>query len=229
MRKQILLVCDDFPFCRNLREAMQDDTTDIQYFLTASDALDHFMRRQYCLVIMDSHLKNIDSRNLLRVMHQSKPVPVLVLADVLSVEAEIEFFSLGATVCVSRPGELTHFIAQVQALIRLYIELEHPEKQGYGVSFGNELIISPVYHQVLLNGTYVKLTRKEFDVLYFLASHPGQVFTRGQIYNHVWHNDTDYNVDESVKSCIKSLRKKLVSASKDYIQNVHGVGYRFVK
>lgn len=187
------------------------------------------MRRQYCLVIMDSRLKNADSRNLLRVMRQSKAVPVLVFADGLPDEAEIEFFSLGATVCVSRPGELPRFIAQVQALIRLYMELDHPEKQGYGVSFGSELIISPAYRQVLLNGTYVKLTRKEFDVLYFLASHPGQVFTRGQIYNHVWHNDTDYNVDESVKSCIKSLRKKLVSASKDYIQNVHGVGYRFVK
>ena len=95
------------------------------------------------------------------------------------------------------------------------------------MTFGMELTIDPIHRQVVLKGKWLELTRKEFDVLYFLASHPGQVFTREQIYHNVWHNEADYNVDESVKSSIKALRKKLTQAPKEYIQKVRGVGYRF--
>lgn len=98
----------------------------------------------------------------------------------------------------------------------------------YTLSFGTELMINPTYRQVSLEGNWLNLTRKEFDLLYFLASSPGQVFTREQIYRNVWHGETDYHVDEAVKSSIKALRKKLNPASKEYIENVRGVGYRFV-
>lgn len=95
MRKQILLMCDDFSFCRRFQETMQDDTTTIQYFLTVADALDSYTRQRYCLVIMDSCLENVDSQKLLQMMHRAKPVPILVLTDGKSVEDEIKFFSLG--------------------------------------------------------------------------------------------------------------------------------------
>lgn len=187
MRKQILLMCDDFSFCRRFQETMQDDTTTIQYFLTVADALDSYTRQRYCLVIMDSCLENVDSQKLLQMMHRAKPVPILVLTD-------------------GKPVS---------------------EKRCYTLSFGMELTIDPLHRQVVLNGNWLELTRKEFDVLYFLASYPGQVFTREQIYHNVWHNEADYNVDEAVKSSIKVLRKKLAQAPKEYIQNVRGVGYRF--
>lgn len=160
-------------------------------------------------------------------MHRAKPVPILVLTDGKPVEDEIKFFSLGATVCVPKPVELRHFIAQSRTLVQFYMVSEYSEKRCYTLSFGMELTIDPLHRQVVLNGNWLELTRKEFDVLYFLASYPGQVFTREQIYHNVWHNEADYNVDEAVKSSIKVLRKKLAQAPKEYIQNVRGVGYRF--
>lgn len=227
MRKQILLMCDDFSFCRRFQETMQDDTTTIQYFLTVADALDSYTRQRYCLVIMDSCLENVDSQKLLQMMPRAKPVPILVLTDGKPVEDEIKFFSLGATVCVPKPVELRHFIAQSRTPVQFYMVSEYSEKRCYTLSFGMELTIDPLHRQVVLNGNWLELTRKEFDVLYFLASYPGQVFTREQIYHNVWHNEADYNVDEAVKSSIKALRKKLAQAPKEYIQNVRGVGYRF--
>ena len=227
MRKQILLMCDDLSFCRRFQEIMQDDTTNIQYFLTAADALDSYIRQRYCLVIMDSCLEDVDSQKLPQMMRRTKTVPILVLTNGLSIEEEINFFSLGATVCAQKPVELRHFIAQSRALVQFYLGLGHSEKRCYTLTFGMELTIDPIHRQVVLKGKWLELTRKEFDVLYFLASHPGQVFTREQIYHNVWHNEADYNVDESVKSSIKALRKKLTQAPKEYIQNVRGVGYRF--
>lgn len=229
MRKQILLISDDLPFCRRLREAMQDDSTDVRYFLTVADALDSYIRQRYCLIIMESCLEDVDSQKLLQIMCQSMEIPILVFTDGHSNEEKMALLSMGATICVPKPVELPYFIAQSRALIRLYMGSEHSEKQYYTLSFGTGLIIDPMYRQVFLEGNWLSLTRKEFDLLYFLASYPGQVFTREQIYHNVWCGAADYNVDEAVKSSIKALRKKLNLSSKEYIENVRGVGYRFVK
>ena len=100
--------------------------------------------------------------------------------------------------------------------------------QNYStLTFGTDLIIDPLHRQVLSKGSLLKLTRKEFNMLHFLASHPGQVFTREQLYTRIWRCDSDFNVDEAVRSHIKFLRRKLASSGKEYIQTVWGIGYRF--
>ena len=88
-------------------------------------------------------------------------------------------------------------------------------------------MIDPTGRQVSLNGAQLNLTRKEFDLLFCLASHAGQVLSREQLYQMVWDENSAYNVDETVKAHIKSLRKKLTPAGAEYIKNVWGIGYRF--
>ena len=83
MRKQILLIDDDLPLCRQLGDALQDDTTEVRYFIDTAEALDSFMRQRYCLVIMDSTMEDMDGRELLRTMRQAKAAPILVLTDTL--------------------------------------------------------------------------------------------------------------------------------------------------
>ena len=78
-----------------------------------------------------------------------------------------------------------------------------------------------------LNGRDLQFTRKEFDLLFCLASNPGQVFSREQLYEQVWDEHAAYNVDDVVKSQIRLLRQKLSVTGKEYIKNVWGVGYRF--
>ena len=71
------------------------------------------------------------------------------------------------------------------------------------------------------------MTRKEFDLLFWLASNPGKVFSRDQLYDRVWDDNSSFNVDEIVKAHIKTLRSKLSISEIEYIQNVWGVGYQF--
>ena len=111
--------------------------------------------------------------------------------------------------------------------MHIYLHSNAAAQGCYTLAFEMDLIIDPSYRKVLLKGKELELTRREFDLLYYLANRSGQVLSREQIYNAVWKNEADYNVDESVKSCIKTLRKKLISHNWDYIQNVRGVGYRF--
>ena len=226
MRKQILLIDDDLPLCRKLREALQDDTTEVRYFIDTAEALDSFMRHRYCLVIIDPALEDMDGRELLRIMRQAKTVPILVLTHEL-LEKEVELLLSGATVCTQKPIGLRRCAAQANALIRLYMGSEHAEKQYYTLTFGTELVINPLHRQVYLKGRPIQLTRREFDLLYLLASRPRQVFSREQLYSHIWNADTEFGVDEAVRFQIKSLRKKLTRTRGSYIQTVRGIGYRF--
>ena len=145
MRKQILLIDDDLPLCRQLRDALQDDTTEVRYFIDTAEALDSFMRHRYCLVIMDPALEDMDGRELLRTMRQAKAVPILVLTNTLSLEDEVAILPSGATVCAQKPIDLHRCVAQSNALIRLYMESEHPEKQYYTLTFGTDLILSLIH------------------------------------------------------------------------------------
>lgn len=72
------------------------------------------------------------------------------------------------------------------------------------------------------------LTKKEFDLLHYFANHPFQVFSKGQLYVHVW-DDSFANIgDETVRVHIQRLRRKLATTGKNLIHNVRGVGYKFV-
>lgn len=90
-----------------------------------------------------------------------------------------------------------------------------------------DLIIDPLRHQATLKGEPLNLTRTEFDLLFQLASHAGQVLSREQLYSAVWKENAICNVDEQVKAHIKALRKKLAPHGKEFIQNEWGIGYRF--
>ena len=94
---------------------------------------------------------------------------------------------------------------------------------------GKDLVIDPSTRQVFLKGKELNFTRKEFDLLFCLASNAGRVISREQLYEQVWSEDTAYDVDGLVKTHIKTLRKKLSESRTEYIKNVWGVGYRFSK
>ena len=92
------------------------------------------------------------------------------------------------------------------------------------LSFGN-LKISPAQRAAFLSDAEIALTTREFDILFFMASHPGQVFTMKQIYESTVR-EPSYDTFHTVSSAIYRIRKKI---GVDYIVNVHGYGYKFNK
>ena len=81
--------------------------------------------------------------------------------------------------------------------------------------------------QAFLKGKELAFTKKEFDILLCLASHPGRVFTKDQLYDYEWDDKNVYNVESVIKTHISSLRQKMSEADIEYIRNVWGIGYRF--
>lgn len=207
---------------------MQNDFTDICCMASSAEALDSYIKQDYCLVILDTQLSDMDSMEILRIMRRSKHTPILLLTNSVSSEGIVELLHAGADTYIEKPLSLEVCVAQANALIQLYIDAEINHNQHKPIVHGSELIISPRYRQVIVDGKPLELTRKEFDLLHCFAKHPGQVLSREQLYDYIWNDEPAVAVDEAVKSLIKKLRKKLVSVNKFYIQNTRGVGYRFV-
>lgn len=180
------------------------------------------------MVILDAQISDVDSMELLRTIRNTKHTPILVITTSLKPTEIATLYRTGADVCIEKPVNLDICTAQAEALILLYLAADMNLGRYSLVIHGEELIISPRCRQAMVGGKPLSLTRKEFDLFYCLARHPGQVFSREQLYNHVWGADLAVAVDEAVKTYIKRLRKKLAAVGKNYIQTEWGIGYKFV-
>lgn len=227
VKKSVLVIDDNIEVCREIKYSLQNETTEVYYALSVRDGINQLTKRLFCLVIMDILLSEADGIDLLKLIRQIKPIPILVLSSKPGSEDRIAALKAGAHGYVEKPYDLEECLAHAQSLMELYAQLHISESRCYTLAFGMDLIIDPVKHQATLKGEPLNLTRKEFDLLFHLASHAGQVLSREQLYNAVWKETTAYNVDEQVKAHIKALRRKLIPAGKEYIKNEWGVGYRF--
>lgn len=227
MKKRVLIIDDNLVVCKEIKYALQNETTDVYYALSVHDGIEQLTKHHFCLVIMELLLSEGDGMELLKMLQLFKPIPILVLSSKPGSEDRIAVLKAGAHGYVKKPYDLEECLAHAQSLMELYAQLHTSESRYYTLAFGMDLIIDPVKHQATLKGEPLNLTRKEFDLLFHLASHAGQVLSREQLYNAVWKETTAYNVDEQVKAHIKALRRKLIPAGKEYIKNEWGVGYRF--
>ena len=210
-----------------IRSRMEDNLTEVCYETSAAEALVSFMKNDYCLVILNTQIADMDCMNMLRTMRQAKATPILALTNSWTMEKIISLYNLGADACIDKSAGIEVCVAQANALIRLYINMDINYKQHGLIICGNELIISPLYRQVVASGKILKLTRKEFDLLYYLASHSKQVFSWRQLYRQVWNMEPTNGDQDTIKVHIRNLRKKILSAGTKCICNVWGVGYKF--
>lgn len=223
------MVADDNQvFGNEIQKVMQNDYIEVNFILSKEKALEYFMKNEYCLVIIFLQPSASRDMEILRMMREIKSIPIMVLTLKLSLPEKITLFHAGANVCLEKPVNLELCIAQANSLIHLYLDAKETDRNTYPLIFGAELIINPIYRHVIIDGEPLELTRTEFDLLYYMASHPKQIFNRQQLYRQVWGDDLGINGENTVRSHIGNLYKKLADVGKTYIQNSRGVGYKFV-
>lgn len=207
---------------------MENDCTTVNCTQSEIKALDFFIKQEHCLVILAIHPSNENRMEMLRIICSTKPTPILALIPPLEKEEKIALFRAGADVCLDRSTDIELCVAQAEALIQIYLETSAEQEKSGIIAYGSELIINSRYRQVIVDGEPLELTRKEFDLLYYLASNQRQVFSRKQLYNQVWQDGAAEYGEETVRVHLNTLRKKLLSVNKDFIKNIWGVGYHFV-
>ena len=227
MRKSILVVDKNMDDCRRVAHILEDPLTEVLSALSTDEAVKLYTRHRFCLVIIDGLLAEQNKVELLKVLRNTRVVPILALLPSITPEQRTLFLHGGAAAVLEKGCGDNELLAQVESLVSLYMALNPEEGQSYTLAYGMDFIIDYMRHQVILDGEPVDLPRKEFEVLYELARHPNQVLSAEQIYANVWPNESSYNADASIKNHIMKIRKKLALHGKACIRNVWGVGYYF--
>jgi len=226
LKKAIMIINSSLEKAQKIALNLSSPGTEIITVSSIATALQSFTKTECCLIILDAAISAEDDHQLLAALRKAKTTPILILSSQTCYVERLRVLQAGAHAYIGEPYSLEECLAQAQALMQLYCDLKPPPEICYTLAFGKDLVIDPLARQVLLNGKDLRLTRKEFDLLFCLASNPGPVFSREQLYSHVWDEHSAYNVDEVVKAQIKTLRQKLSTTGNEYIKNVWGIGYR---
>lgn len=226
MKNSILIINHNITAAQEMKNNMTAPNTDVICVSSMREALQIYLRKEFCLIILDAAISAEDDHRLLTAIRKSKTTPILILSSQSCHVERLRVLQAGAHAYIGHPYSMEECLAQAQVLMQLYCELKPQQEVCYTLAIGKDLVVDPLSRQALLNGKDLRLTRKEFDLLFCLASNPGQVFSREQLYNHVWDEHSAYNVDEVVKAQIKTLRQKLSMTGNEYIKNVWGIGYR---
>lgn len=190
--------------------------------------METFEDNDYCLVIICVQEPANRCIEILHHLRESVLLPIITITEKLNASEKLSIFHAGANICLEKPIDFNIFAAQADALVQLYLDAKDILHKNEPLVFGTELIINPIYRYVIIDGEPLELTRTEFDLFYYMAHHPKQIFSRQQLYRQVWGDDLGINGENTVRSHIGNLYKKLADAGKNYIQNSRGVGYKFV-
>ncbi|MGF1524025.1 MAG: response regulator transcription factor [Leptolyngbyaceae cyanobacterium] len=221
-----ILVVDDDPAVRNLvLRFLSKQDYQVESAEDGKGALAVFEQFNPDLVVLDVNLPDANGYDLCKEMQTRTGVFVLMLTSRSDEADKIRGFSQGADDYLTKPFSLGELEVRVGAILKRQRPVTTAEQQR--LTFNN-LEIDPVRREVTLDQQSVPLTALEFDLLHFLASHPGRVWRRAELIQKVW--DYEYVGDQRVVDVhIGQIRKKIEQDTTQpaMIQTVRGVGYKF--
>jgi two-component system response regulator MprA len=176
--------------------------------------------RQPDAVILDLMLPDMDGVEVCRRLREATDVPIIILSARDSLPDKIEGLDAGADDYLTKPFSFEELLARLRAVLR------RREPAAQEVIRAGNLTIRPAGRQVFCGDHEIELTAREYDLLEYLARHPGQVLTKDQIFSNVWGYDVPVE-SEAIKVYVSYLRRKLqVCGAEDLIVAVRGIGYR---
>lgn len=228
MRK-VLIIDGDIDNCKQIKYALQSYGIDAYYTQSVVDGMDCLLRHTYQLVILDITLSEQDGLKLLEMMRRMQDMPILVLSSHGDIERKKQAYDRGADDYLQKPVDLADCLLHAQALLRRYNgdTLQEKSQRKYTMVIFEDLFMDPSTRKATHNGKELELTRREFDLLYLLASHEGRVLEHDQLRHYVWGDDFIGNESKAIPTSVSRLRAKLDDTG--YIETVRGVGYRFKK
>jgi DNA-binding response OmpR family regulator len=224
-RGSVLVVDDEPTIAEVVSRYLERAGYDTRVAADGLAAIDAATARRPDLVVLDLMLPGIDGLEVMRrLREQDRATPVILLTAKGEESDRVIGLRLGADDYVVKPFSPAELVARVDAVLR---RVDTSPEHEAPIEL-EDLTIEPAARRVTVRGDEVQLTQREFDVLLFLARHPGQVFSRNQLMDAVWQYSF-YSDTSTVTVHIRRLRAKIEAdpAEPRHIQTVWGVGYRF--
>ena len=225
-----ILICDDE---KDIVSALEiylcADGYDTVAAYNGREAVEKLRDREIHLVLLDIMMPEMDGISALAAIRQESNVPVILLTARSEDTDKVLGLNVGADDYVTKPFNPVELIARVRSQLRRYLQLGGSAVRDETLRLGS-IELDDKCKTVTRDGEPVFLTPREYDILKFLLQHPGEVFSPGELYRQIWHEEP-YGAESTVAVHIRHLREKLeiVPAQPRYIKAVWGQGYKIEK
>jgi len=223
MSQRILIVEDDSRIADVIAKNLEAVGFECETTPDGGWALASLEKHMPVLMVLDLGLTGLDGLEVLRRVRQKHDLPVLIVTARTSESDKLLGLEIGADDYITKPFSTAELVARVRALLRR----SSGTVTEHAISVG-DLQIDPARRTVHRANVLLGLTTLEFDLLYFMASRPGRVFTREALMEHVWGSDRVVD-GRSIDSLVSRVRRKLErdATHPEHLQTVWGAGYRF--
>lgn len=228
--KRILIVEDEVSIAALQRDYLEIEGFEVVMAHTGTEGLKLVTGADFDLVILDVMLPGVSGFDILKQIREHYHMPVLMVSARREDIDKIRGLGLGADDYITKPFSPSELVARVKAHLATYERLMGAQKPRRALVIRN-LTIQPSARRVLLGDQIINLTATEYDLLYFLATNPDQVFSKEVLLDRIWGMDY-FGDGATVTVHIGKLRDKIDKINKAsghaFIETVWGAGYRFV-
>ena len=226
---RVLVVEDDQDINNLLCTILRDGGYESQAAFSGSEGLLWAERESFDLVLLDLMLPGLTGEQFIQKIRPLRTMPIIVLSAKAGLEDKVNVLRMGADDFIPKPFDNLEVLARVEAQLRRVKKFSAPPAQKQQLSCG-DLVLDRDEFTVTAGGKPVTLTAREFEILALLMEYPKKVFTREQIYQHVWGEDY-FGDDNTVNVHISNLRSKLSKAGpgREYIKTVWGIGFKMAE
>lgn len=218
----ILVIDDDRNIVAIIEMYLRKAGFNVASCYSGYEAMQAFHAVKPALVVLDVMLPGKDGWAILREIRQETNTPVIMLTAKGDTGERVKGLELGADDYIAKPFDSNELLARIKAVLRRVIAMPEQERS---ISFPG-ISISLENYSVVLDGVQIEMPPKEIELLYFLASHAGKVFTREQLLEQVWGFDF-FGDSRTVDVHVKRIREKLGEKPGWQLKTVWGVGYKF--
>lgn len=226
-----MLVDDDDNVRKVVELLMQKEGYGFCYAANGEQALKMFAQENPDIIILDVMLPEIDGFEVCRKIREKSTVPIILLSAKGDIVDKSVGFNMGADDYITKPFSPVELALRIKAIFRRAAMREEMENsQDKDIIKVKDLVINGKGFEVTVRGKKAELTPKEFELLWFMAKHPGQVFTREQLFDNLWEEDEKFIEHTStITVLIRKIREKIEEdpSRPEYILTVWGVGYKF--
>lgn len=227
--KRVLIVEDDAHIADLLRMHLRDEGYEVEHAADGTAGMRMLDEGSWDALVLDLMLPGVDGLEICkRARAMARYTPIIITSARSSEVHRILGLELGADDYLAKPFSMLELVARVRALLRRTDALVRNARMDAGLLVRHGVSIDPLARTVALDGKLLELTPREFDLLYFFARHPDQVFSRLGLLNEVWGYQHD-GYEHTVNTHINRLRNKIEQdpAEPRRILTVWGRGYKF--
>lgn len=231
-KKKILIIDDDANIAELISLYLTKECFQCEIAEDGETALKLHDSFQPDLMLLDIMLPGIDGYDVCREIRKNHSTPIIMLSAKGEVFDKVLGLELGADDYIIKPFDSKEMVARVKAVLRRYTPAPapaapqpEPPKDTESISY-TDLSISLSNYSVIYMGKPIEMPPKELELLYFLASHPNQVFTREQLLDQIWGYEY-IGETRTVDVHIKRLREKIKDHAEWALSTVWGIGYKF--